>query len=100
MPLHRSVPRKSSGIDTAATSAHTSKPCSQMASSSSKWSRWKGEDERLQCAVRVGACQRRHLLRHIRCEDPGTTDERFEVRPLLAHLLEPPEQTQQISCAG
>src|SRR5216684_1017715 len=43
MLLQRSVPRINRGSDSAATSAQTSKPWSQMASSSSKCSRWKAE---------------------------------------------------------
>src|SRR5712692_5920619 len=43
MPLQRSVPRTSRGIDSIAASAQKSKPCSQMASSRSKCSRWKVE---------------------------------------------------------
>src|SRR5258708_4456959 len=43
MPLQRSVPRTSRGINSPAASAQKSKPCSQMPSSSSKCARWNAE---------------------------------------------------------
>jgi len=57
-------------------------------------------DERLKCGVGVRACERGHLVRDIRCEQPGTSDERLELCPLFTNLLQPPEQAQQSTGAG
>src|SRR4030088_232920 len=100
MPLQRSVPRTSRGIKLACGVGPEIEALIADALVELKVRALERGDERLQCAVGVGAGPRGHLVGYIRREQPGTPDEELELAPLLAHLLQPPEQAQECTSTG